>query len=67
MQIRKATKADIEGVRNLVIELAVYEKEPDAVTASVKDYLADFENGWFESHVAILNDEIVGMILLIHK
>lgn len=63
IEIRKATKADIEGIRNLVIELAIYEKEPDAVTATFEDYLEDFENGWFESHVAILNHEIVGMIL----
>lgn len=61
--IRKAKRADIKAVRDLVVELAVYEKEPDAVTASLEDYHTDFDANWFESIVAEQNGEIVGMMI----
>ena len=60
--VRKATSADIEAIYELVVELAIYEKEPDAVTATLEDYYENFEK-WFECHVAEENGEVVGMIL----
>jgi len=42
--IRKATKEDLLGILNLVKELAIYEKEPEAVTATLKDYENNFED-----------------------
>ena len=37
MRIRPATPADVTAIRALVVALAVYEKEPDAVKASEAD------------------------------
>lgn len=58
--IRPATKNDLSGIYALVKELAIYEKEPEAVTATLEDYYQDFEAGVFESDVAIFEDEIIG-------
>lgn len=35
--IRAATPADIPAIRQLIVELAIYEKEPDAVKATHED------------------------------
>ena len=35
--IRKAKKADMSKVLDLIVELAIYEKEPEAVEISVED------------------------------
>lgn len=61
--IRPATEADLPAVHALVYELAVYEKEPEAVFTTPEEYLEDFRKGLFESHVAVMNGEIVGMTL----
>lgn len=58
--VRKATLSDLPDILNLVIELAVYEKEPEAVTATLKDYEDNFKEGIFEADVAIFNDKIIG-------
>lgn len=63
INIRKATLSDIKAIRDLVVELAIYEKEPNAVTATLEDYESNFENNWFECQVAELNNEVIGMIL----
>ena len=42
IEIRKATIKDIPAIHQLVKELAIYEKEGDAVTATVEDYQRDF-------------------------
>ena len=39
--IRKATRADVPAILALVRELAVYEREPDAVIATEADFLRD--------------------------
>jgi GNAT superfamily N-acetyltransferase len=63
--VRKATLQDIPAIHQLVYELAVYEKAPEAHTATVTDYKRDFEAQIFEACVAQKADsgEIVGMIL----
>ena len=58
-KIRKATKNDLSGILNLVKELAIYEKEPEAVTATLKDYEDNFEK-IFEAHVAEFDGKIIG-------
>jgi len=63
--IREAQMHDAELVMQLIKELAVYEKEPDAVTVTTKE----FENhGWgskplFKCWVAIADGEMAGMAL----
>jgi ribosomal protein S18 acetylase RimI-like enzyme len=61
--IRPATEADLPAVHALMFELAVYEKSPESVEATVDDYRADFRNGLFESMVAEVDGTIVGMTL----
>ena len=61
--IRPATEADISAIHRLVYELAVYEKEPDAVVTSPAEFLEDFQHGLFQSTVAIHEGEVVGLIL----
>ena len=61
--IRLATAADIPAIHALVYELAVFEKEPEAVFTTPEEYLEDFNNGLFESHVAELDGQVVGMTL----
>jgi L-amino acid N-acyltransferase YncA len=48
MIIRKATKEDCPAIMNLIHELAVYEKEPDAVTVSMEHFI---ESGFGEKPV----------------
>ncbi len=47
--IREATPSDISAIYDMVIELAVYEKEPDAVTATP----ADLETALFGENPAL--------------
>lgn len=60
-----ATKADISAIQRLIVELAIYEKEPDAVEASE----ADLERALFGAdpvaycHVAEVAGEVVGIAL----
>lgn len=58
--IRLATEADMSAIHALVHELAVYERAPEAHTATIEDYLRDFKAGIFESHVAVNMDESLG-------
>lgn len=60
IKVRKATKSDLKGIYALVEELAIYEKEPQAVTATLEDYQNDFKEGVFEANVALMGDKIIG-------
>ena len=61
--IRTATASDLPAIYNLVTELAIYEKEPDAVTATLEDYQRDFAEGLFECQVAEQDGVVFGMTL----
>lgn len=63
MTIRPATEADIPAIHALVYELAVYEKEPEAVVTTPEEYLADFRAGLFSALVAEVDGQIAGMML----
>lgn len=63
LQIRKALEADIESVRNLVHELAVYENEPDALKADLDHYKEQYKAGLFNCIVAEMDGQIVGMTI----
>lgn len=63
IRIRPATEADIPHIHRLMYELAVYEKEPEAVFTTPEEYLEDFRNGLFESRVAEIDGKVVGMTL----
>lgn len=63
MNIRTALPADIPAIHALMYELAVYEKEPEAVFTTPEEYLRDFEAGRFECMVAEIEGKVVGMTL----
>ncbi|MBK8555656.1 MAG: GNAT family N-acetyltransferase [Lewinellaceae bacterium] len=61
--IRPATLADMPAMHALMFELAVYEKSPEAVEATVEEYAEDFKKGLFEGLVAEMDGQVVGMTL----
>lgn len=60
---RKAIKSDLPAVLELVKELAIYENEPEAVTASLVDYQSAFDEDLIQVLVAEEESTIVGMAL----
>jgi GNAT superfamily N-acetyltransferase len=67
--IRAATKNDMPKVLNLIKELAVFEKEPDAVEVTLTDLEHDgfCENPAFYCFVAEVNGTIEGMALVYNR
>jgi len=61
--IRKAVKKDLSQILELVRELAIFENEPNAVTASLAVYQESFTNGIFESIVAESENNIIGVMI----
>jgi GNAT superfamily N-acetyltransferase len=69
MIIRKATKADMSAVLELITELAVFEREPEAVVVTVDDLQRDgfSDNPLFHALVVEKNEKIVGMALYYYR
>ena len=69
MKIRKGTPQDMPDVLALINELAVFEKEPDAVVISTEDLMRDgfSENPLFHTFVAEVNEEIIGVALYYYR
>ena len=69
MIIRIATKNDMPSVLELIQELAVFEKEPEAVVVTAEDLVRDgfSENPLFECFVAEEKNEIIGMALYYYR
>ena len=67
--LRLAEKTDMESVLNLITELAVFEKEPDAVDISVDDLIRDgFSNQpKFRVFVAEQENAIIGIALFYER
>ncbi|MFZ0490806.1 MAG: GNAT family N-acetyltransferase [Salegentibacter sp.] len=65
-KIREASKEDMPTVLELIKELAVFEKEPDAVIVTAEDLKRDGfgENPAFKCFVAEVDGEIQGMALI---
>lgn len=63
IEIREVKREELIEVFRLVRELADYEKEPEAVTSTIEDYLNAFDSGLIHSVVAISDGKIVGMTL----
>lgn len=63
--IREANRNDVSAIHQLIVELAIYEREPDAVIATV----ADIEENLFGNnpvafcHVAEIDGQIVGIAI----
>ena len=67
--IRRATSSDVPALLALVKELAIFEKEPDAVNVTVSEMTEDgFSiNKIFDSLVAEVRGEIVGMAITYYR
>ena len=69
MNIRKGTESDMPAVLGLIKELAVFEKEPEAVVVTVDELLRDGfgNNPLFHTFVAERDGEIIGMALFYYR
>ena len=67
VQIRVALTQDMSSVLDLIQELAVFEKEPDAVDITVDDLIRDYNDGLFQCYVAVEADEVIGMALYYNR
>ena len=67
--IRLAEKKDMQSVIDLITELAVFEKEPDAVEITVADLVRDgfSEKPMFQVFVAEQDNEIIGIALFYER
>ncbi|CAL2102563.1 GNAT family acetyltransferase [Tenacibaculum sp. 190130A14a] len=68
--IRKGTLKDAQAIHDLIVELAVFEKEPNAVKITVEDLIRDgfSENPKFKTFVAEESDgSIAGMTLFYER
>lgn len=67
--VRKGAKEDVQSVLDLITELAIFEKEPDAVEITVDDLLKDgfLENPKFKLYVAEQEDKIIGIALFYER
>lgn len=69
MIIRKGTENDMPAVLGLIKELAVFEKEPDAVVITKEDLVRDGfgTQPLFHTFVAELGNQIIGMALFYYR
>ncbi len=69
LQIRKGIPNDMSAVLDLITELAIFEKEPDAVVITTEDLVRDgfSENPLFYTFVAEVNNEIIGVALYYYR
>nr|WP_315241277.1 GNAT family N-acetyltransferase [uncultured Flavobacterium sp.] len=69
MDIRKGKPEDMKSVLALIQELAIFEKEPDAVLITEEDLIRDGfgENPLFHVFVADVDKEIVGIALYYYR
>ena len=67
--IRFAEEKDMQSVLDLITELAVFEKEPEAVDITVEDLLRDgfSENPKFKIFVAEQESKIIGIALFYER
>ena len=67
--IREGQKKDAQSVLDLIIELAVFEKEPDAVKITVDDLLRDgfSEYPKFKLFVAVEDSVVIGIALFYER
>lgn len=67
--IRKGIEADMQSVLDLITELAVFEKEPDAVEITVEDLVKDgfSEHPKFKVFVAEENAVVIGIALFYER
>ena len=63
IDILRIQEHHLVDILSLVTELAVYERAPDAVTASLEDYEKNWRKGFFDGFVAQQGESILGLCL----
>jgi len=64
MKIRKAERSDVAAMLGLVNELAIYEKEPNAVRVTPDEMETEgFDNNLYHAYVAEVDGLVVGFAL----
>jgi len=63
IEIRKAKREDLTAILGLVVELAIFEKEPDAVTATLEDYQKAWDTQLIDAIVATDGETVIGTAL----
>ena len=68
-KIREGNKEDMPSVLDLINELAIFEKEPDAVEITVNDLINDgfSDHPKFKIFVAEQEDAIIGIALFYER
>jgi GNAT superfamily N-acetyltransferase len=63
--IREAKISDVQAIHDLIVELAIYEKEPDAVVASVEDIKENLfgTDPVAYCHVAEVDGQVIGIAI----
>lgn len=64
IQIKPITHPTLPEVYEFVIQLAIFEKEPEAVKATIEDYQNAFNEGIFEGFIAYDSNKPVGMTVI---
>lgn len=69
MIIRKGIPSDMKSVLELIKELAVFEKEPEAVVVTEEDLIRDgfSENPLFHTFIAEVDEKIIGIALYYYR
>lgn len=67
--IREARQTDMEAVHGLIMELAIYEKEPEAVTITTENLIQDGfgDHPCFDCFVATKEGKVIGFALFYMK
>ncbi|MCI2229205.1 GNAT family N-acetyltransferase [Polaribacter sp. MSW13] len=67
--VRKGEEKDVQSVLDLILELAVFEKEPNAVEITIDDLLKDgfSKNPKFKLFVAEENEIVIGIALFYER
>lgn len=63
IKIQKLAQEHLPACYTLIEELAIYEKAPNEVTLTLKQFQQDFVDKRYDAWVAIKNDDLVGMAL----
>jgi ribosomal protein S18 acetylase RimI-like enzyme len=63
IQIRQATRSDVPSLHRLVAELSTYVGERHNFTATIAQYEADLDEGFYHALVAEDDGKVIGMAL----
>lgn len=63
IKIQAVSEQDLTHILSMIQDLAEYEQEPEAVSVDLATLTKDFQAGFFQAKLAVVDEEIAGMIL----